>query len=809
MSKQKQNNHRNIYELSGSDMELTHTAFPLLAQPVQQWVTKQGWQYLRRIQSLSTLAMLEDNYRNLLISAGTASGKTEAAFMPAVSMIYEMENNNRCKGNDRVSMLYVAPLKALINDQYRRLCEMSSQMSLPVTIWHGDAPMSGKKRMLREHRGVIMITPESLESFLMNRGKWCAKYMLPQIIILDEFHAFIGTPRGKQLLSLLHRIDFLCDNASVPRPRRIGLSATLSQLDTVASVLSGRGSSDDVAIIDGRDTGNEEDVIRVVTFPSAPPRKEGQQHTETDYAAMSRYIVENSVNEKTLTFARSRKNVEDIASLINEVCITGNLNMEAFPHHGSLSKETRETLEHRLVSTDKPTMAVATVTLELGIDIGNIHRVFQVNSTNTVASLRQRMGRSGRRDGVKRIDCLVGLDDGGDGGVFGELTTTIAEIELMKRGWFEPPNVTRRDVSVLISEILSVLEQYGNAYNDELYDLLCNQRNGDGNVSPDGIGTFSNVDEVLFGMVITDMIASDYLMRDAADMLMISAAGEEQISDWHFYATFQFDETYSVNAGGKHIGDITPPSSMLQELLRGGCFLLGGKTWRVTSMDISTKKIEVEPSTSRGEFLVPISRGNGNVAGKVRRYQISLLTGDNSGLVPDYLDELGIEALINIREYARQHRLNGLGVMISPGGDVNSHESPSEHRARCSKGYTETQEVVYKPPVDPAVNNAITKMLCYAGLEDTSGSQGIPLWRLADLVDACVANAGKLEEKREEFIDPAMLSDLRNQEKFNGILSDETLRYAYRDELFDVRGAIVWMEAFQRFYDRVLRGDFQ
>ena len=797
----------NIYERNYSDEELSRAAFTLLAQPVQQWVAGQRWRNLRRIQSLSTLALLEDNYHDLLISAGTASGKTEAAFMPAVSMIHDMENQKRNGGNDRVSMLYVAPLKALINDQYRRLCEMSARMSLPITIWHGDAPASGKKRMLEEHRGVIMITPESLESFLMNRGQWCAKYMLPQIIVLDEFHAFIGTPRGKQLLSLLHRIDFLCDTAGVPRPQRIGLSATLSQLDTVAAVLSGRNSSDNVAIIDGRDKRQEENIIRVVSFPPPPPRREGQRHTETDYPSMARYIVDNSINEKTLTFARSRKNVEDVASLINEVCEANHLNTQAFPHHGSLSKETREALEHRLVSTDKPTMAVATVTLELGIDIGDIHRVFQINSTNTVASLRQRMGRSGRRDGIKRMDCLIGLDDN-DANVFNELTTTIAEIELMKRGWFEPPDVTHRDVSVLISEILSVLEQYGSAYDEELYGLLCNQCGDDGNVDPNGAGTFSNVDGELFNLVVSDMIGSDYLMRDASGMLMISKAGEEQISDWHFYATFQSDETYTVNAGGKHIGDITPQPATLRMLQNGGCFLLGGRTWRVVSMDISKKTIDVEPSSARSEFLVPTSRGGGDVVGKVKRYQISLLTGDNSELVPNYLDELGAEKLSEMREHAREHRLNGLGVMISPGGGADSHESPSEHRTRCSRGYSGDQEVACIPPVDPAVNNAIVKMLEYAGLEDSGGLRAMPLWRLADLVDACVAHADEMEDRKEEFIDAAMVTDLRNREKFNNILSDETLRYAYRDELFDVRGAIVWMEAFQRFYDGVLRGDF-
>lgn len=767
-------------------------AFSLLSPTMRKWVASQGWTSLRDIQSETIEALLSPDpaYRNAVVSAGTASGKTEAAFLPALSLI---EKDMQAHPNRRrVQMVYVAPLKALINDQHRRMSAMARDLQIPVVLWHGDAPQSGKTQMMKEHSGILMITPESLESLLMRKGEWCARYLLPLIVVADEFHSFIGDARGKQLLSLLHRIDCLCDFAKAPRARRIGLSATLSQLDRVAEVLCG-GDASKCAVIDGRRYGADESLITVETFQPAPPRQDGQRRDERDHEAMARLIVEESGNDKTLTFARSRKEVEDVAAAINRVCEATGSRSQAFPHHGSLSKETREALERRLVGTDKPTMAVATVTLELGIDIGDISTVFQIDSTNTVASLRQRMGRSGRRDGRRRLECLVGLS-ASEADMHRELASTIAEIELMERGWFEPPETRRKDVSVLVSEILSVLVQYGSAYDDEIRSLLCDRG-----------GAFANVSAELFSLVVADLLSCGFLARDADGTLLIGDAGEKEVSDWRFYATFQSDEAYSVRSGSKRIGEISPPDSALRQLAEGGSFLLGGKAWQVKSVDFNAKTVEVVPSSAKASFLIPVSRGRGDVSGRVKRERIALLNGKRSDYVPDYLDEQGKEALAEARGYARQHLLNGLGVMISAGGGADSHESPSEHARRCAAGYSEDAEVSCFPPVEPATSNAISKMLEAAGMEP-GGLDRLPMWRLADLVEACIANAKAISANRENLIDAAMVADLRGREKYNGLLSDETLRCAYAEELMDVEGALEWLEAFSRFHDLVLSG---
>lgn len=755
-------------------------AFSMLSPGMQRWVAKQGWADLRPIQTMAIGALLGNDKRGgLLVSAPTSGGKTESAFLPALSMV---ERHYITHKDDRsVCMLYVAPLKALINDQYRRLSDMASGLNVPVYLWHGDAPQGQKKQMLREHDGIIMITPESLESFLMNRGAWCARYMHPIVTVVDEFHAFLGEGRGKQLLSLLDRIDAICDMTDHDKAVRIGLSATLSKLDIVGKILCPRC---ECSVIDGSSSGSDVLDMFVRLLPPSPKIGDAKRGKRTDDIAVAKEIISGSINEKTLTFAGSRMQVEEIAATINDVCRHDNINSEAFPHHGSLSRETREALEKRLVGTDKPTMAIATVTLELGIDIGDIYRVFQVGTANSVASLRQRIGRSGRRDGHKRAECIV-TEAAAPQDMEKDLVTTIAEIELMKAGWFEPPKSNRRDVSVLVSEILSVLKQYGNAYDDDLYALLVER------------GAFTNVPRDMFGMIIADMLEKEFLFSDTSRLLMIGDVGENEINDWKFYATFASEEAYTVKSGSKTIGEITPPSTSLQKLAQGGTFMLGGRYWQVVRFDGSAKSIEVKQTSARSQFLVPTSRGCAQVGGMIKRTRIQLLTGKNVSYVPDYIDDNAREKLAEAREYASSHHLNGLGVSIWDGGEAG-HETESESFERVAHGYNEQALVTIDPPVDPATLDAIVKVLEAAGMED-GGMSNMPLWRAVELVESVLWHWDAIVDNREQLLDSAMLADIRSSEKYNYVFSDETLRYAYIDEKIDLVGAKRWFDAFMRF----------
>lgn len=687
-----------------------------------------------------------------------------------------------------VKIIGIAPLKALLNDQYRRCEEMAAYCGdMPVTIWHGDAPQGQKSRLIREHRdGILLTTPESLEAFLMRRGEWSARYLTPLVIIVDEFHAFLGEGRGKQLLSLMSRIEKMCEFAGRPTPVRIALSATLSDLGTVARMLDPvRGAE----VVDGTSLGIDEQHLSVRCFAPTDHGDLTSNAPEVDYKAMADEIIEGSGDTKTLTFCRSRADVEQVATTINEELGEkyGVHEERAFPHHGLLSKETREALEKRLVSTSKPTMAVATVTLELGIDIGDISKVFQVESASTVSSLRQRMGRSGRRNGMRDMEILIPVDAGCEE-MQNDLLTTIAEVELMNQGWFEPPNDRRRDLSVLASESMSVITQYGSIFQDELYGLLCQDGGAFGNVSPE-----------LFGHAMDDLVAREVLSRDSQGLLLLDHIGDQMTQDWHFYAAFQDEEAYEVHAGNHNVGSVTPPETSLDSLAKGGTFKLGGKYWQVLSIDMSAKVLHVKRAANKAAFLTPMSSGGRASNGRVRRAVISLLNGSDATLVPSYLTD-GQDRLEQARAYAGAHMLNRLGLSLYDAGDEGS-EDERELSRRLSEGYADRAVVKCAPPLDTAGVNGVTLMLKRAAENPRLELSSIPLNRLNDLVNRAMEDIDGMIGREAELVDETMLKSLYSREKNNGLYSVATLAEAYGPELIDLAEARKWLRGFQRFWD--------
>ena len=194
-----------------------------LAPYIQDYIYRSGWTQFREIQ-VAACELIFGTDAHIVLSSGTASGKTEAAFLPALTLLDENPSSS-------VGILYISPLKALINDQFVRIGRLLEESDIPVCRWHGDAPDGAKRRMLRNPRGVLQITPESLESLLINRRESCIRLFSDlRFIIVDEMHYFMESPRGVQLLSLLERMERLAGC----RPRRIGLSATLSDPEGAA-----------------------------------------------------------------------------------------------------------------------------------------------------------------------------------------------------------------------------------------------------------------------------------------------------------------------------------------------------------------------------------------------------------------------------------------------------------------------------------------------------------------------------------------------------------------------------------------------
>lgn len=282
-------------------------------------------------------------------------------------------------------------------------------------------------------------------------------------------------------------------------------------------------------------------------------------------------------------------------------------------------------------------------------------------------------------------------------------------------------------------------------------------------------------------------------------MLILGLAGEREIADYHFYASFVNEQSFQVKNGTKNIGEITPPDTSLMLLNQGGAFMLGGRYWQVQPpIDMKTKVINVKQIASKAKFLVPTSRGAGEVSGMIKKTAIKLLTGDLCDYVPDYLDDESKKALYDARNYAKIHKLNGLGISIYDGGETGS-ETDSEVIARASDGYGNSALLTINPPVDEDTYNAIIKVLLLAGLESPEGLNNIPQWRMNELVETILSDWEAIAFNQEKLIDDSMLDDIANSEKYNWIFNNETLKYAYIDEKINLSAAKKWFLAYKRF----------
>ncbi len=369
------------------------STFERLGHPVRRWIWPQKWQRLRDVQEKAIPAILAGG--DVVISARTAAGKTEAAIMPLLTRVLDGD------GRDGFRILYVSPLKALINDQYRRLEPLCEACDIPLHKWHGDVSADAKARARKTPSGVVMITPESLEALLVRRGKE-VRFLFSSLeaVVIDELHALIGTERGMQLQSILNRIEIACDRERIDR---IGLSATLGDMRLAADALRPTGGAD-VKVIEGNDEGNGLKLQIRGYYETERGEDDGEKDASPDKDTAERHGIPERLADdlfrllrghRNLLFGGSRQRVELYADRLRLMCEDSRVPNEFFPHHGSLSKAEREDVELRLRDDPRPTTAVATTTLELGIDIGDVESVAQIGPGFSVSSLRQRLGRSG------------------------------------------------------------------------------------------------------------------------------------------------------------------------------------------------------------------------------------------------------------------------------------------------------------------------------------------------------------------------------------------------------------------------------
>lgn len=721
-------------------------AFTQLDPRIQRYLWSEGWGALREVQELAIPSVLLGN-EDVLVAASTASGKTEAAFLPALTRLLSQP--------DMGLIVYISPLKALINDQFGRLERLCETLEVPVWPWHGDVTATSKRKFLQKRCGVLLITPESLEAMLCNRGtSVAALFGRTMFFIVDELHAFIGTERGKQLQSQLHRIEVVLGH-EVPR---IALSATLGDMDLAARFLR----PERPAVQVNAPTGGNELLVVVKGFeePLVDGSAKGTPEPETDLArvAVAKYLFSALRGSNNLVFPNSRQEVERFTHLLNKLCEQARLPKEFWPHHGNLSKEIREETEEALKQRDRPATAICTNTLELGIDIGAVKSVVQIGTPPSVASLRQRLGRSGRRKGEPAIlrDCVIekALDAKSDLGTRLRIDTvqTAATVSLLLENWFEPPEVRGTHYSTLVQQLLSAIAQYGGLQAAQAFQLLCRAS-----------APFDGVSKEDFAELLRTLGQEEVLIQDHSGLLLHGHVGDKIVNHYSFYAAFASDDEFRIVSSSKTLG--TLPVSQL--LVPGQRILFGGRTWLVEAIDEAHKTIYVVPGKGGAP---PLFNGNGGrVHTRVRQRMRKLYTGSET--VP-FLDATGQRFLEEGRTTFRALALSDC-VLLRQG-------------AHC----------MLLTWLGDSANEAIVCLLAARGLQASVGRLGVEIRRAgrepgeieAVLVDIGAQPAPPIDN---------LLAKANNlaRQKWDTLLSPHLLHETYASSNLALEEAVEWLRS--------------
>ena len=623
---------------------LPKNAFELLHPFIQEELYRMKWIELYPIQ-VETIYKIMNTNSHLIISAMTAGGKTEAAFLPILSNIIE-------DYQDGIRALYVGPLKALINDQFRRLEELCKKTEIPVYKWHGDVGQSSKRELLKKPAGVLLITPESIESLFVNHSAFLTTiFARLKYVVIDEMHSFIGTERGMHLKSLLSRISLLSQNSV----RLIGLSATIGDLNLARKWLSIK-EFENIDII--RDTGEKEIKFLVKGYlrkQKSDFDTDPIQDFETpDDLRLANDIIKYFLGKTALIFANSRVQLEFYSDLIRRLLEQKSISNPFKVHHSSLSRSEREETEEALRS-DHPIIAFCSSTLEMGIDVGNIKAVGQIGAPWAVNSLTQRLGRSGRHETEPSVMWIFIQEDEPDHHtglierLFPDLLQSIAVTELMLQKWCEPPNIERIHLSTLIQQILSVIVNTGGSSAPKLFDLLITK------------GAFHNIDKNIFIQILRDMGTSDLIEQAPDGDLILGLNGERITKNFDFYSAFITPQEMRVVHNGHDVGSVMSFPGMTEE----SYLILSGRRWKIISIDLDRQVIIVEPSF--GGRLPYFSGTIGpDLHPKVREMMRQILFSNS---IPVYLDSRAKEILSMARSTAYDSCLINQ-IMIKDGLDI-------------------------------------------------------------------------------------------------------------------------------------------
>jgi ATP-dependent Lhr-like helicase len=626
---------------------MSAAAFARLHPKIQEAVWQQQWEELRPLQ-VDAINTILDSDDHVILAAATASGKTEAAFLPILSSVAAEPMNS-------VQALYVSPLKALINDQFRRLEDLCGYAEIPVHRWHGDVSAAEKQHLRRDPGGVLLITPESLESQFINHDRYLSRiYAGLRFIVIDELHAFLNNVRGIHLRSLLARLGIVAGVV----PRRIGLSATLGDF-TAAKEFLCVDAPCSVRVLEDRTSKKE---LRVGLKAYVEPLRAGETRAPNDaaqlpdragLAGIAADVAQRFRGEANLIFCNSRRQTELLADKLRQLCEAEHWPRNPFLlHHGSLSRDLREDAERELKS-GQPVTAICTSTLEMGIDIGAVRSVGQVGPTWSVTSLVQRLGRSGRREGepqtlrVYTLDEPITENSSLSDRLYPELIRAIALLELHRERWLEPPEHERFHFSTCVHQALSVLRQTGGAPATHLIDVLCRR------------GAFRKIDANMFATLLRGLAAKELIEQMPTGELILAPLGERIVESRDFYASFASRIEYRVEHDGNAIG-VLPQDSIPTQ---GEFLLLAGRRWRVDLIDHASKRVLVTPA--KGWKQPRFAGGIGGVHRVVMQRMHGVLV-DEAGY--PYLNDRAVELLSHARKAFRRAHLHESDIATSFSG---------------------------------------------------------------------------------------------------------------------------------------------
>ena len=701
--------------------------FYLLNKKIQKVIHELKWENFRPIQDEAILHMI-NSPSDMIISAPTASGKTEAAFLPIISHIAD-------SGKDSVKILYISPLKALINDQFLRIETLCKHIDFPITKWHGDTNQSKKATLIKKPAGILLITPESIESLFLNKTEYLGTlFKNLEYIVIDEIHSFIGNERGNQLKSLINRLEYAINI----HPYKIALSATISNLSDIAKWLNPINPNT-VKIIEDND--KSKDTVGLIKCYENIPPVAGTDKNE--FSELKQDLFKIIKQDKNLIFANAKMILEDYCDSMQSIAKENNYPNNFYIHHGSLAKNIREQCEN-LLKKESDISVFCTNTLELGIDIGNIDRVIFLSPPFSVASMIQRLGRCGRKENARKefrfyieenvIDDKATWQDI----LRTQLVQSIAIVELMLEGFSEPLNTETFDYSTFVHQILSYLGQTGGANANRIYY----------NISEISYNSYFSKSDFI---VILQKLNSEEIIYQMSDgTITLSKLGERIVENYEFYAAFISPKDWKVVCNGKEIGQISGENLLF--LKEGSHFLLAGKRWEIVEVKNKIQTIIVKKAY--GKKPIKFNGGTQNIHRAIHQKMKEIY---EVNYVPKYLSQSSIrileEGFENYRTYVKAYNSNILTVLEGS-----------------------------------RIQNTIGLLLKYCGIDTEDG--GIGLYSdcgKQELIKVLKSINFSILDKNSviNLVDRS----LKYKKKFDYLLPDEILNKAYEQQCLDFIGA--------------------